>query len=264
MIIYKAQNKINGKIYIGQSINSLEHRKNQHYREAKSKNKNNYFHNALIKYTKDDFKWIILEECESKDDLNVLEIKYILDFNSTNRDIGYNRKLGGEQGLCSEETKKLIGKHTSKLWKNEEIASKMLIGLQKGTITIIENAKNNFIDFICPVCKKEIKIKPFDKRKTCSIKCGTSLSNNGLIAANKINVIKFNKIQLERKNKIFKWCSLNKEIFDNLKLNKLSFLKDLADYIGVSDIRTLTKVLSENSRKKFVIKLKNIVIENIC
>jgi len=55
MIIYKVQNLITGKVYIGQTRNSLTHRQSQHYREAKSKKDNNYFHNALLHYQKSDF-----------------------------------------------------------------------------------------------------------------------------------------------------------------------------------------------------------------
>lgn len=37
MIIYKATNKINGKVYIGQTSHSLEWRINKHKQDSKSK-----------------------------------------------------------------------------------------------------------------------------------------------------------------------------------------------------------------------------------
>ena len=41
MIIYKVTNKINNKIYIGQTINSLEHRRKQHEKDCSLKCANN-------------------------------------------------------------------------------------------------------------------------------------------------------------------------------------------------------------------------------
>lgn len=56
MIIYKVTNKINNKIYIGQTINSLEHRRKQHEKDCRrNKYYNNRFYNALIKYGFDNF-----------------------------------------------------------------------------------------------------------------------------------------------------------------------------------------------------------------
>ena len=45
MIIYKITNKINGKVYIGQTVNSLQQRWREH-RNARDKN---LFHNAIRK-----------------------------------------------------------------------------------------------------------------------------------------------------------------------------------------------------------------------
>ena len=50
MIIYMAINKINGKSYIGQTINSLKQRKGEHVRRFSLNNDNLYFHNALRKH----------------------------------------------------------------------------------------------------------------------------------------------------------------------------------------------------------------------
>jgi len=90
MIIYKAENKINGKIYIGQTQSDLNHRISQHLCERRS-----YFHNALHKYGKEKFKWEIIEYCDSKEELNEMEFHYIKQYDSFKPN-GYNLTLGGE------------------------------------------------------------------------------------------------------------------------------------------------------------------------
>ena len=127
MIIYKVTNLVNQKVYIGQSINSLDHRKKQHYKESKyHKNDTTYFHNALKKYSEQDFIWEILEELTSLEELNSREIYWIEYYQSTNKEKGYNLKLGGNNGgKCCDSTKRKIGDTTIKKWKNPEIAKKM-------------------------------------------------------------------------------------------------------------------------------------------
>lgn len=88
--IYKAENLINGKVYIGQSIN-IENRKIEHLSHAgcdKTK-----FHRALLAYGENNFKWSILEKCD-KNKLNEREIYWISVYNSFNN--GYNMTSGGD------------------------------------------------------------------------------------------------------------------------------------------------------------------------
>ena len=55
MIIYKITNKTTGKIYIGQTINSLEQRWNRHCNDALNNILNTHFARAIRLYGKDDF-----------------------------------------------------------------------------------------------------------------------------------------------------------------------------------------------------------------
>lgn len=106
MIVYLATNKINGLRYIGQTILPLEERISNHFKTARFyKNKHNYFHNALLKYDKENFKWEILCKCETIEELNRKEIEMIKKFNTLWPN-GYNLKTGGLGGRHSEETKK--------------------------------------------------------------------------------------------------------------------------------------------------------------
>lgn len=90
-IIYKAENVINGKLYIGQTTCSLRERIRGHYCDAK---RNDYkFSRALRKYSREDWLWEILEDNIPKQDLDKKEIKYIAKFDSFLN--GYNSNIGG-------------------------------------------------------------------------------------------------------------------------------------------------------------------------
>lgn len=120
-IIYKVTNKINGKSYIGQSINALHERKKSHKHGMKFTNSFVYFHNALRKYGWDNFIWEILENCLNNK-LNKREVYYIDKFNTFN--IGYNLTPGGDfnpmniqeirNKVSQAQTGKILSKETRK------------------------------------------------------------------------------------------------------------------------------------------------------
>jgi len=108
-IIYKATNKINGKMYIGQTVKSLNRRISRHIGNALNNRDTYYFHKAIRKYGIDNFKWEIVKECDSLEELNKAEIKMIKKYNTFNN--GYNLNLGGGSNngfRHTEETKKKI------------------------------------------------------------------------------------------------------------------------------------------------------------
>jgi len=96
MIIYKATNSVNNKIYVGKTINSLEKRMNEHLGAAFNDNSKLYFHRALRKHGKENFIWEIIYECKNEDELNEKEKFFIKKFDSLN--YGYNLTKGGDGG----------------------------------------------------------------------------------------------------------------------------------------------------------------------
>jgi len=94
-IIYKATNKINGKIYIGQTVKSLDKRMKRHIRDTKRLN--TYFSRALKKYGKENFEWKIIVECNSLEELNKTEVEMIEKCNTFESENGYNTTSGGEK-----------------------------------------------------------------------------------------------------------------------------------------------------------------------
>lgn len=127
--IYKITNKVNGKIYIGQSIDIY-----RRWVQEKEGLCNSHLLNAFKKYGTDNFIFEILEEC-CIEELDEKEIYYISFYNSANPSKGYNKTFGGQENhFLSDETKRKIsvkhkGKHLS------EIAKKKLSKLKKGIPT---------------------------------------------------------------------------------------------------------------------------------
>lgn len=96
-VIYKVTNLINGKVYIGQTIN-FPKRKIKHLSDVKlnKENDTSVFHRAIRKYGEENFSWEILEEISSEE-LDNREKYWIHFFDSyIEHNKGYNMTLGGD------------------------------------------------------------------------------------------------------------------------------------------------------------------------
>ena len=97
--IYKITNTINGKSYIGQTIQNVKERFYQHCATKCSKAVSNMaIHRAIKKYGKSNFTVEVIEEIDSANlnDRERYQIKY---YNSYNN--GYNSTKGGQDGCKS-------------------------------------------------------------------------------------------------------------------------------------------------------------------
>ena len=110
--IYKIVNNVNGLVYIGCTINSLNKRFTEHlYRCFKTDYKSKLY-NSIKKYGAENFSIELIEECE----LNVIyetEKKYIEKYDSFNN--GLNATFGGEGCLGythSPEIRQKISENT--------------------------------------------------------------------------------------------------------------------------------------------------------
>lgn len=93
--IYKLENIINGKMYIGQTKN-LKHRKLTHRGKLKlGKHPNYKLQKDWSEFGESAFKYTVLEYC-SKDIVNEREMYYISLFDSISK--GYNISIGGSSG----------------------------------------------------------------------------------------------------------------------------------------------------------------------
>lgn len=275
MIIYKVINKINNKIYIGQTINTLEHRKNQHFREVRSeKRKNTYFHNAIIKYGENNFIFEVIDETNDIVELNNKEVFWINYYNSTDKNIGYNLDSGGQNCFKSIITKRKIGETSKQKWNNPQIANKMRDGLKKGTDTIIKKYLNLRVEWECPICHKILLLPNWEakKKKVCSLSCSGKLDDNveqlKTLAENK-HINNLNNKQIIAQD-ILLWCEDNYNIVINCPMNKIvTTLQPMLDIIymkhNIQDIRSLFICFNVKNKKEFIMFLKNYLInENIC
>lgn len=271
MIIYKAINNINGKIYIGQTVNTLEYRANQHLRETKNnKKKNTYFHNAIQKYGFENFTFEEIDSANSLEELNEKEQYWISYYNSTDKDIGYNLDSGGKNCSKSESTKRKIGDTTIEKWNNPETAAKMRNGLTKATEIWIKQCEEKRVDFICPICGKILTLPKWEaeKRKTCGPSCGGKTSNQ-IAHVRELGEIKHqNNIESKKDlgNKILAWCKQNKDLIINCPYNKITTtLQPMLNDFDINDIRTIFVCFNVKGRKELLTYLKTYLInENIC
>jgi group I intron endonuclease len=158
MIVYVITNKINGKMYIGQTVASLKKRWSDHCQKSSMCR---VLLAAIKKYGRENFDVKVLTYCNSLEEMNHREQYYITLFNTLAPN-GYNLMAGGKNSIRSEETKQkmsasqlgirkpktvehrekisesLKGRKQSKEWINKRIAP--LVG-RKRPLSIMENLR---------------------------------------------------------------------------------------------------------------------------
>ena len=119
--IYKIENKVNHKCYIGQSID-IERRWRGHKRAAIAETHSEYHtpvHSAMRKYGLENFDFSVIEVC-SKEELNEREIYWIAFYESLVSQKGYNLSPGG-----GRSTKIIDEEQIRKLWKEGKTVSEI-------------------------------------------------------------------------------------------------------------------------------------------
>lgn len=98
MIIYIARNMTNEfgicKAYIGQTKNTLKHRKKEHIDSAILEGCEYFFHRALRKYGAENFSFDILAHCSSQEEMDNLEKLWTITLRTYDQEFGYNILIG--------------------------------------------------------------------------------------------------------------------------------------------------------------------------
>lgn len=103
MYIYKFTHIETGRCYIGQTIQNPNQRRLEHIADSRHTPREYHFHNALRKYGIDAFTFEVIDTASSLEELNLLEEKYVEQFDSINN--GFNIRQAGGNKLHSEESK---------------------------------------------------------------------------------------------------------------------------------------------------------------
>lgn len=158
--IYAHINKINGKIYIGQTKQSLKERWGSDGRRYKGQ----VFYNAIQKYGWNNFEHILILDNLTQEQANHYEKIFIKKYNTTNRNFGYNITDGGNSNTLNDKQKELRRQLNYQMWEDgtfKELINTPVycIELNKSFESALEAERQIKIDnsAIQKVCKGQLK-----------------------------------------------------------------------------------------------------------
>lgn len=227
--IYKITNLVNGKSYIGQSINIQQRWKTHRNRYQVE---DTLLYRAIRKYGLDNFSFKVIEECQ-KNELNEREIYWIQYYDTTNREKGYNLTKGGNTACPAKCSDEIV---IEALKKYNSIRQVLLsIGLSKGGCNYIR-IKNILTQ--CPELQEKFTEKG-SVQHFCK-DCGKPIKDSASGLCN-ICVRKLSRIVKDRPSR------------EELKqmIRTMSFVK-IGEQYGISDnaIRKWCKLYELPYRKK--------------
>lgn len=228
--IYKITNKVNGKLYIGQSIN-IAQRWKAHKTRPFNFNSTQYespLYRAIRKYGLSNFTFEVLEEC-TEEELNQKEKSYIAYYQSCNPEKGYNLTTGGQNSVTvnSKMTEEMVNEIYNLLMRSnlsqEQIAQQFNLSqrsisgintgeykVKAGYIYPLQSYRTKEVKkYFCPNCGREIT------------KYGKLCSECAKIAQRRVSrpdrdtlkedIRKYSFVEIGRKygvsdNAIRKWC----------------------------------------------------------
>lgn len=227
--IYCITNLVNGKKYIGQSVNI----KNRWLQEKNLNGVNKHLKSAFLKYGLENFDFQVLEECQ-EEELNQKEKDYIAKYNTTDKEIGYNQTTGGDhykvinKTPMSEETKKKISEKRKGMRFSEEHKKNLCIARNKRPLMSEETkrkiSEKNKGRTLSEEQKQKISKANKGKKRTEEQKLEISLRRKGKTYEEIYGVEMAKKIK-ENNSKKMTGRKLTKEQIESIREGHQKFMK---------------------------------------
>ncbi|WP_210123486.1 GIY-YIG nuclease family protein [Staphylococcus sp. GDX8P106P-2] len=259
--VYKITNTLNGKVYIGQTVDYRKRKVGHFSYLRRNAHRNRYLQKSFNKYGESSFKMEIIKEC-AVDELDKLEIYYMRKYNSIDKTLGYNMVIGGNTNksfpdyirqkmsrsqkgrIISEEHRKRIGKwHKGKTISPKDIEkankTKKDNQIQWGETNPNAVLTNDDVEKLIKDMLNGLTVEDVMKKYKCSRQTVYGITRNRTYKAILPNLRKklYNLNEENKKN------TLNKII--PMYLNGNSQNK-ISKELGIAR-RTVSKVLKENN-----------------
>ena len=238
--VYMIKNKINNKVYIGQTIRKtiLER-----YNGSLLNTHNAHLKSALELYGEENFEIKTLYWAKTKEELNLKEIEYIKQYNALNDQYGYNKSQGGLGGTHSSEINKKISIAQKRIWEESPDRRKKMSETNSGENNPMHKSKGGH---------------RVESRKKMSETKKQMFANGTLVISEKSKAIlrskevrrkcsesksKFIYIQYDKNmNEINRFCLL-KDLYEHMKNNNLGLT--VASYRGFKNKVCKDKIFHE-------------------
>lgn len=125
MYLYKITNRLTGEFYIGQTIKPPDYRFRKH-RELAVRGGGYFLHTAMRRYGVDSFDLEVIMECQTRDELNEQEIKFIEELKPV-----YNICPGGVFKMSKQSVEKMRQKLIGRKQSDETIQKRFVKLRQK-------------------------------------------------------------------------------------------------------------------------------------
>lgn len=259
--VYKITNTLNGKVYIGQTVDYRKRKVGHFSYLRRNAHRNRYLQKSFNKYGESSFKMEIIKEC-AVDELDKLEIYYMRKYNSIDKTLGYNMVIGGNTNksfpdyirqkmsrsqkgrIISEEHRKRIGKwHKGKTISPKDIEkankTKKDNQIQWGETNPNAVLTNDNVEKLIKDMLNGLTVEDVMKKYKCSRQTVYGITRNRTYKAILPNLRKklYNLNEENKKNTLDKIIPM---YLNGNSQNKIS--KEL----GIAR-RTVSKVLKENN-----------------